>query len=272
MEASKNRVYYYHADASPFGGHLTHPVESVVPSHGSSSLPQAGGHASSRMGPFRLEDIASCEGAYSKIFGVVHKDTGAWTTQVTSVVEGLNVLEVVKADRVVSKIAVEHPREGYHPRVTFLGSHFENLSIAGNKVNPVLDHHLLALPKNKFPNIPFTEDKTFIDKAIGQSQRMIKAKSAPEWVPARYGWVDSEKERKKKGYVLCSLVDQVEGAKPGSWFGHAVHVPGFGNIFLGELTVSHGQFRLTMIRMEMGCASDGNLSVGSGGSNGYPSP
>jgi hypothetical protein len=272
MEASKNRVFYYHADASPFGGHITHPVDTVIPAHGSSSLSQAGGHASGSMGSFRLDDIASHEGTHSKIYGAVHKTTGDWTTTVTSVVEGLNVLDVVKADRVVSKLVVTHPAAGYHPRVSFVGSHFENLSIAGVKVNPVLDHNLLTLPKNKFPSAPFTEDKTFMDRAIGQSQKMMKAKSAPAWVPARYGWVNSEKERRKKGYVLCSLVEEVEGAKPGSWFGHAIHVPGFGNIFLGEVAVAHGHFRLTMIRMEMGCAADGNLSAGDSGSNGLPSP
>jgi len=30
MEASKSRVYYYHADASPFGGHITHPIEKLI--------------------------------------------------------------------------------------------------------------------------------------------------------------------------------------------------------------------------------------------------
>jgi hypothetical protein len=272
MEASKHRVFYYHADASPFGGHITHPVETIVPSHGSSSLAQAGGHASSSMGPFRLDDIASCEGAHSKIFGTMHKATGSWTTMVTSVIEGLNVLEVVKADRVVSKVAVEHPRDGYHPKVTFVGSHFDNLRIAGVSINPTLHDNMFASPKNKFPNVPCTEDKAFIDRAISQSQKMIKAEGSPEWIRTRYGWIGSEKERRKKGYVVCSLVDQVGRARPGSSFGHIVHVPGFGNVFLGEVTVSHGQFRLTMIRIEMGCPAEGNLSIASAHSNGVTMP
>jgi hypothetical protein len=272
MEASKNRVFYYHADASPFGGQFTHPTEQVVPSHGSSSMAQAGGHTSSSIGPYNLDDIASHQGAHSKIFGGKHKTSGAWTTLVTSVVEGLNVLEVVKADRVVSRLAVEHPSVGYHPKVSFIGSHFENLRIAGVSVNPVLNYDLLASPKNKFPSVPFTEDKAFIGKAIEHSQRMIQAEGAPDWVKTRYGWVNSEKERSKKGHVLCSVVDHVEGAKPGSSYGHAVHVPGFGNVFLGELIVSHGVFRFTMIRIEMGCPAEGTLSVGTSNSNGFPSP
>jgi hypothetical protein len=272
MDASEQRVFYYHADASPFGGRFTHPVETIVPSHGSCSLPQAGGQASSSVGRFHLDDIASCESAYSKIFGGEKKATGNWTTMVTSVVEGLNILEVVKADRVVSKIAVEHPREGYHPKVTFVGSHFENLHIAGVRINPVLNTNLLASSKNKFPDVPFTEDKTFLDKAIANSRKMVKAEGAPDWVSNRYAWVGSEKERRKKGYVLCSLVEQLEGAKPGSVFGHAVHVPGFGNVFLGEVIVEHGAFRLTMIRIEMGCPADGEVTIGTSNSNGRGIP
>lgn len=272
MNASNDRVFYYHASASPFGGSFNHPVESILPSHGSSSLPQAGGHASSSMGPLHLDDIASCQAASSKIFGGIHKKNGSWTTMVTSIVEGLNVLEVVKADRVVSKVAVEHPREGHHPTVTFVGSHFDNLRIAGVRVNPVLEHHPVASARGKFPNVPATEDKAFINRAISQSQRMIKAKGVPDWVEPRYGWVSSEKERSKKGFVVCSLVDEVEGAKPGSSFGHVVPVPGFGNVFLGELIVCRGHFRLTMIRIEMGCPADGTVSIGTGCSNGFPIP
>jgi hypothetical protein len=272
MEASKGRVFYYHADASPFGGHITHPIEKLITAQAPTSLAQAGGHAASQVGPFKLDDIASGQAAYSEIFGSVNKTNGAWTTLVTSVVEGLNVLEVVTADRVVSRLSVEHPLVGYNPKVSFMGSQFENLRIAGEKVEPVMNLGLLATAGNQFPETPFTEDKNFIGKAIEQNKRMLGVQGAPEWLAARYGWINSEEARRKKGYVQCSLVEQVERVKHASPFGHIVTVPGFGNVFLGELSVSQGIFRLTMIRIEMGCAGDGNLSVGTANSNGYPSP
>jgi len=51
---------------------------------------------------------------------------------------------------------VEHPRDGYYPKVSFVGSQFENLRIAGVRVNPVLDPDLLASSdENKFPDRPF---------------------------------------------------------------------------------------------------------------------
>jgi len=272
MEASKSRVFYYHADASPFGGHITHPIEKLITAQAPTSLAQAGGHAASKVGPFQLDDIATGQSAYSEIFGSVNKTNGAWTTLVTSVVEGLNVMEVVTADRVVSRLSVEHPLVGDNPRVSFMGSQFENLRIAGAPVEPVMNLGLLATPTGQFPDTPFTEDRNFIGRALEQNKKMLGVEGAPEWLAARYGWINSEEARRKKGYVLCSLVEQVEGVKHASGYGHIVTVPGFGNVFLGELSVSQGVFRLTMIRMEMGCAGDGNLSVGTSNSNGYPMP
>jgi hypothetical protein len=272
MEASKGRVFYYHADASPFGGHITHPVEKLITAQAPTSLAQAGGHATSQVGPFKLDDIASGQAAYSEIFGSVNKTTGAWSTLVTSVVEGLNVLEVVTADRVVSRLSVEHPFVGDNPRVSFMGCQFDNLRIAGEKVEPVMNLGLMATPAGEFPATPFTEDRSFIGKAVEQNKRMLGIQGAPDWLAVRYGWINSEEARRKKGYVLCSLVERVEGVKHASPYGHVVNVPGFGNVFLGEMTVSQGVFGLTMIRIEMGCASEGNISFATAHSNGSPIP
>src|ERR1700759_1639019 len=98
MDASKNRVFYYHADAAPIGGHFTKPKETIIHSHGSSSLAPAGGHVSASVEKYVHPDkLVSFDKAYSEIHGMV-SDTGSWTTEVTSVVEGLNVLDMVKAD------------------------------------------------------------------------------------------------------------------------------------------------------------------------------
>jgi hypothetical protein len=76
--------------------------------------------------------------------------------------------------------------------------------------------------------------------------------------------------------LTCSLVEHVEiedieipirDAKPivipppARCFGHVIHVPDFGTIFLAELRVNHNTFHLTMIRLELGCIADGSASV-----------
>jgi hypothetical protein len=273
MDASTRRAFYYHADAAPIGGHFTKPKETIVHSHGSSSLAQAGGHVSSSVENFVHPDkLVSFKKAYSEIHGTVSK-TGSWTTHVTSVVEGLNVLDMVKADRVIAVLAVEHPSSGGHPKASVIGSKFENLTIDGVKVNPVLGKKVLPPhKKGKFPARTITEDVNFLTRAISQSQKVTNAKGAPKWLKVRYGWVQSKRVRKRKGYVQCSLVDKLQGAKRGSAFGHVIHVPDFGNIFLGELMTSHHAFRLTMMRLEMGCASEGTMSIATSDSNGTGAP
>jgi hypothetical protein len=273
MDASKNRVFYYHADASPIGGHFTKPNNRIIESHGASSLAQGGGHASAHVKNYRHPDkLISFKHAYSEIEGKVSK-AGSWTTLVTSVVEGFNVLDMVTADLVMATLAVEHQSDGGYPKASVVGSEIKNLVIDGVKVNPVLGKNVIPhYKKGKFPDRSIIEDDAFLARAVRQSQKVTEAKGAPTWVMPRYGWVQSKTARRRKGYVQCSLVDRIQGAKPGSSFGHVMHVPDFGNIFLGELLTSHHAFRLTMIRLEMGCDNGGTVSGGSSQSNGSPAP
>ncbi len=295
MDASTKRVMYYHADASPVGGHITHPMEHVLHSHGSVSLSQAGGHMHSRVEEYKLEGLLDCGAAYSKVHGTHRGIDGNWTTLVTAVVERVNVMEVVTCDRLVSRLATEHPRAGYYPAVSFVGSQFQNLRIAGHAVTAPIDLGLLTSKETRaaakhrreqttpgqhaaepahilFPERPWTEVETFVAKAVEQAERIVHAPGAPEWLKGRFQWMLSKEERAKKGYIVCSLVEEIQGTDPHNTFGHIVHVPGFGNVFLGELVVFPYSFHLTMLRIEMGCAADGNIAFGSGRSNGCTMP
>lgn len=88
---------------------------------------------------FRLEGIISYSAAHTQVSGhVSKKHPGASVTLATSVVEDLNVLNVVTADRVVAQISTTHFPGVYTPSVTFLGTHFENLRIARHRTEPYL--------------------------------------------------------------------------------------------------------------------------------------
>jgi hypothetical protein len=275
MNASTKRTFHYHADASPLGGHITHPFENVIHTQASTSLAQAGGHAESRIDSYRLDNTVTVTSgpAYSHTTGVVNKTTGAWTTLVTSVVENLNVLEVVTADRIVSKLHVEYPQQGDHPRISIIGSKFVNLRVNGESINPILDIDLLkSESKGEFPDKHLMEEKVFNNKVSSQYKKITETKGAPEWLAWRNASMKSPESRKKKGFVLCSLVEELQGAKPGTSFGHVLHVPGFGNIFFGELVVAPNSYRLTMMRIEMGCLAEGTISAASAFTNGSTSP
>ncbi len=295
MNASNERVHYYHADSSPIGGYLTHPFESLLESHASISLGQAGGQAAARMEQFKLDDLIRSGPHYSQVSGSVQKVTGNWSTSVTSVVEDLNILEVVTADRIVSHLSIEHPRKdgAYYPKIAFVGTQFENLRINGNPVAPVVDLDLLAGPVTKeasrsgkeddtlgaeaelrqieFPDVPWPDVQSFVARAVAQSER-LNAEGAPEWLKRRYAWMLDPAARSRKGYIACSLVNAVDGTGANPAYGHVVSVPDFGNIFLGELVVTPLSFHLTMLRIEMGCAAAGNVSFASTRGNGLPMP
>ena len=89
---------------------------------------------------YRFEGIFSYSAAHTQVSGHrSNKIPGAFVTLATSVVENLNVLNVVTADKVVAQISTTHLPDQYSPKVTFLGTHFENLRIARHKTEPVLN-------------------------------------------------------------------------------------------------------------------------------------
>ena len=293
MKRPLDRVFYYHASASPIGGHLTHPVEAVLNQHASVSLPQAGGTAAARLDKFNLNNLIQCDAAYSNTTGSIQKSTGNWTTLVTSVVEGVNILNVVTADRIVSTIALEHHRDGYYPKVSFLGSQFENLRIGDRPITVAVQHQSLlhtARPEvskwasqeqidrltanpdwQGFPDRPWPVNPLFTNWAQTQSDTILKT-NAPQEIKDRFAWVPDAAKREQRGYVLCSLIDQVEGAAPGTSYGHVINVPDLGYLFLGEVLVDQLTFKLTMMRVEFGCAAEGNLSLCDDTGGGTPMP
>ena len=126
-----SRVHYFHADACAFGGYFERPIEHTIAPQAPMSLSPAGGYGSARSENFRLEGLVSYKSASTQVSGhLSKKDGGGWVTLVSAVVEGLNVLDVVTADRLCAQISTEHPLVGDSPKVTFLGTSLENLKIA----------------------------------------------------------------------------------------------------------------------------------------------
>ncbi|HKW18559.1 MAG TPA: hypothetical protein VJO35_13715 [Terriglobales bacterium] len=260
--ATEKRIHYYHADTTALGGYIDAPIDQMLPVIAPLSLPPVGGYAVARAERYRLEGILSFESAYTQVAGSVSRQNGAWTTMATSVIERLNILDVVAVDRIVSQVATEHPREGYDPTVTFLGTQFQNMMIGGCSVDVVLNRNLCqqALGSDGFPKTCLFEDQQFLATVEKQYRDMSAIKNAPAWVRERYAWDNAQRER--RGNVVCSVVSRVEKDFPGSAFGNVLEIPGFGKVFLGELLVDHNSFRLIAMRLELGCPASGSIGVG----------
>jgi len=268
------RVHYYHADASALGGRLQRPFDQIVPLQAPLSLSPAGGYASADTQAFRLGAIVSFEAAHTQVAGS-ESETGSFSTMVTSVVEGLNVLNTFTADRVVAQISIDHPREGYIPRVNFIGTQFENVRIGGQSVEICLDLDLCNQGEG-FPDQPLTSDDSFLSRVADQRKAMLDGQSIPDWVTDRYQWPRAEIPGAKQS-VLCSLVTEIRsksecGPFPGKKCGNVFDLPEFGKGFLGELIVDGTAFRLIMVRLELGCGTRGKISIGHGSGNGSTSP
>ena len=135
MSDGNRRSHKYHAEAYTLDGELHLPFQQKTCSHTSSKLNEHGGYVTQHAERFHLGGVITFRSSYTHVGGNLDsKPDHGWNTITTAAIEGLNVMEVVTADRVVAQISTDHPLEGYVPRVTFLGTRFENLRIAGHPV------------------------------------------------------------------------------------------------------------------------------------------
>jgi len=105
-EELKAKVFYsFRADANALGGRLEQPERKIVPTVAPVSLPSVGGETTAQSGPFSFDNIVKCKSAYSRVTGR-ETEGGSVTIVSTAVIEGLNILEVIEADRIVAQLSI----------------------------------------------------------------------------------------------------------------------------------------------------------------------
>jgi hypothetical protein len=282
MSEVNGRTHHYNAEATILSGHLQLPLVQQIKPQAHANLPDEGGYISQRADNYRLESVLSFRSAYTQVAGNRStKPYQGWTTLTTTAVEGLNVLDVVTADRVVGQTITEHPLEGYVPTVSFLGTRFENLRIAGHPVDLDVDLNILgAKPDN---DAPYTQHKGLIARISTQLGRIREREDLSAELRERYNRLSSTLGSPEEE-AECSVVNRAAGAFPGVSSGHVITIPDFGVIILGKLTIKHEDFKpgtgiprkttvqLTMIDLQMGCAAAGSVPIGTGSSNGGTAP
>jgi hypothetical protein len=281
MPDATERTHLYHAEASVLKGHLKLPVPQEIEPQTHSKLPEKGGYFSQRSDGYRLESVISFRSSYTHVAGNPSLKPGeGWTTLTTTVVEGLNVLDVLTADRVVGQIITEHPLIGYVPSISFLGTRFENLRIAGHPVELELDHEIFG--SKPADDGHYSKDHGFLGRVSRQYDRIRHHNDLPAELVERYNRLSSTLGASEA--VECSLVNLAAGNYPGRSFGHVIAIPGFGTITLAKLTVKHEDphektkvpkrttFTLTMVDLKLGCVIDGNIPIGTGSTNGSSQP
>jgi hypothetical protein len=252
-----HRTYVYNGNAHVLSGKFHRPIEHLIEVQGASSLPTTGGHGNSRVDKFRVEEFARFTTGYSHVSGSRNEADGSHTTLVTAAIEDLNILDIVTADRVVARLASHHPSNEDEPRITLLGSRFENLRIAGCAVEVELNFEL------------FRRLETFKD-VRKEYETSAEFRTMTE-NPFHTG--QPQKSPEANGAVICSLVKDMKIACPGiRRHGHAFAVPQFGKIFVAELVAEHSKRTLTMLRLELGSPVGGNVTAAQVQGNGRPIP
>ena len=107
LNETVQRTYIFNGHGHALSGHITHPFDHQIEVQAGMSLPTTGGIGHARVENFRFREYASFSAAYTYVAGSKH-GRDRYTTLVTSVVENLNILDVVTADRVVARLASHH--------------------------------------------------------------------------------------------------------------------------------------------------------------------
>lgn len=256
MEAT-HRTYLYNGHGHALSGHILRPFDQIIDVQAGMSLPTSGGYGAVRVEKFRLKEIVSFDAAYTQVSGSRKHEDSSHTTLVSSTIEGLNILDVVKADRIVARLASHHPTGHDEPHITLVGSHFENLRIAGCPVLVEFNHDV------------FQRGDTYAGLRKEFESNADFRKMAED--PIHLG--QKQKLPGECGVLFCSLVKEMKTSCPGvTTRGHLFEVPQFGKIYVAEVIAEHSQRTLTMLRVELGSPTSGPINAGQVQGNGQPYP
>src|ERR1700741_2655664 len=103
------RTHYFHANASAIGGFLEKPFAKIIPVQSPTSLSPSGGADEAATTNFQFEKILSAHSTRSAVGGSFLG--GLPTTRALAAVEGLNVLDPIRADELVAYISTEYPAQ-----------------------------------------------------------------------------------------------------------------------------------------------------------------
>jgi hypothetical protein len=285
----------YHAEAHALSGRLQRPVEQEIEYQAKLALNDLkGGHFTRFAEDVSVQGLVVFAKAHTRVSGARSLKHNGWVTVSTSVLEGLNVFEVITADRLVAQVSTDHPYENGHvPHVTFLGTQFTNLRVSGFPVKLEINLGICGpRPKN---GQSYLDDATFLKSVKEQNEKILRAQGLSRDVKARYdeslagtdeliGSAGKGGSRSKDPRLVCSVVQNIgEIPIPGvKSFGHILVIPEFGTVALGEVVVGETMhkdssqpnpyFELTSVNMNLGCMGQGIVIGGIAMSNGRTKP
>ena len=245
------RTHYFHANANAIGGLIERPFAKNIPVQSPTSLSPSGGADEAATSNFQFEQIISARSTRSRVEGSFID--GLPTTRAMATVEGLNVLDTIRADELVAYISSVHPAQYPDvPRIDLSRTVISGLRVGEAILRVHLDLGVLNNGDGKrFPKRPYLFEKSLWKKA-------------------------DKKFDPDKGALVCTLVEKVEIVR-GKLSGkivdtNIIEIPNIGRVHLAEFLVSGNSYELIMMRLELGCPVQGNSSASATQVNGTGGP
>ena len=286
MTAEVKREHTYHAEAFTLSGQLELPIIQEIRHQAYLKIPDKGGYLSQQGESYRLGGVISLPLRLHASCGKSRSERGPRLEHAGNF-RHRKPERAGRSDGRPCRGAVVHgpPLIGYIPSVTFLGTRFGNLRIAGHPVKLELDPGMLgSKPGN---DTPYTGDRDFVQRVVTQHERVCRHQGLSAEVLERFkaGPVILTKDKTgKQESIECSLVNQADGGYPGRSFGHVIDVPNFGKIHLATVRLKQSDYEtktgapaktlisLTMIELELGCIGKGKAAIGGAEVNGNTKP
>jgi hypothetical protein len=282
--------YTYHNHAYGFAGVLERPVRHIIPTQATTVLGTHGGQGRDRVEGFQHEGIISFDAAYVEVGGSYDECHDRHTSYSSATIENLNILGVVTADKIVSRMAVYSGNEDdkiYENTYNITGSHFDNLKIAGHKIDVKLatqvfhenNSHSQVAAKHKAGKL---DDWLFARKLGALSAKQLA--ELEEEYHALEGMSEVVNAWKKPSakrttdHIPFSPLNHMEIKDHAGkdtelrGFGSIICIPKFGVVRLAELSFFHHRCSLTMLRVDMCSTGTGGGSAGGTGGGGTRPP
>ena len=245
------RTHYFQANASAIGGFIERPFVKNIPVQSPASLSPSGGSDEAATSAFQFEQIITAHATRSRVEGSFLG--GLPTTRTMAAVEGLNVLDTIRADELVAYISTQHPAEDLDvPKVDLSRTVISGLRIGEAILRVHLNLKFLSDGNGKgFPKRPYLLEKSLWKKA-------------------------DKKYDPDKGILVCTLVEKIEivrGKLPAKIVDtNIIEIPNIGRMHLAEFVVTGKSLQLIMMRLELGCPVVGSSSASATQVNGggYP--
>jgi hypothetical protein len=286
--------HVYHAAAHVLSGKLERPIlQDIVDQAPLTLTDRRGGHLTRYVNEFSLEGLISYTKGETRVSGARSLKNEGWVTLATSILEGMNIFEIVTAEKIVSQVYTDHPPvNGHFPKVRFIGTQFKNLEVSGFPVELKLNLDICGdIPKG---GRSYLQDPDFLGKVRDQTAAIADDSRLPATLKKVYDdkltYIEELIRTCDGAYqgahapITCSIVESIGKIpiKGVEAIGNVLVIPGFGSVALGEVEVGEKvydgnprpcvYFTLRCLRAKLGCAGDGNTDAGTSTANGQTVP